>query len=748
MEEKSRVVELPVTAVEPGPAGQEPESEPTLADYLAVLSENRWLIAAAAAAALVLGALYLFVAPPKYRSDVLVQVEEKQKGFAGLDDLSGMFSEKTPADTEMEIIRSRSLIGTVVDQLGLDISVQPRRLRILGGAIARHWTGSGPAPAWLGLSSFAWGGEKVRVDRLDVGPGLLNDNLWLVARREGRYAILDPDDRELASGTVGKPVAAGEGPRRVGAFVSQLVARPGTRFYVKKVRRDAAVENLQRDLRISEKGKKTGVIVVALEGRDPERIVAILDAVAQSYVRQNVERKSAEAEKTLQFIESQLPVLKANVDRADEQLNSYRVTHGSVDLSLETKGALDRAVDLEKSLTELDLQQSELAQRFTASHPAIAALQQKREKLLAEKAGLEQKLKGLPAAELDSARLMRDAKVASELYFLLINKAQELRVVKSGTIGNVRVLDTAVLPYKPVSPKTAPTLALSLLLGLAVGVGAAFVRKSLDHSVDDPDVVERATGVGVYASVPHSARQDELVRQVQRERSRGRPVLAADDPADLAVEALRSLRTSLQFSLLENQSRIVAVVGAAPSAGKSFVCANLACVLAGAGKRVLVLDADLRRGRMHAYFGGDRAGGLSELVAGEITPEQAVRTTSVANVSYVSTGVLPANPSELLASERFRSVVSQLASRYDVLLLDTAPILAVADGIIAGRLAGVNLLVLRAGVHPVREIALAAKRFRQNGVRLHGVVMNDVTLSARSAGKYAYHYQYEYRREE
>ncbi len=746
-EEKNRVVDLPVPPGEPGYLPEQ-EAEPTLADYVAVLRANRWLVAAAAGAALVLGALYLFFTPPTYRADVLVQVEEKQQGVAGLGDLGSMLSEKTPADTEMEIIRSRMLVGAVVDQLGLDVVAQPRRLRFLGGALARRWTGEGPAPAWLGLSSFAWGGEKLRVDRLDVGPALEEEELGLVAREGGRYDLLDPDGRPLLSGEVGKPAAAGQGPGGVGIFVSQLVARPGTRFLVKKIRRDAAVEALQRDLRISEKGKKTGIIVVALEGRSPARITAILDAVAQTYVRQNVERKSAEAEKTLQFIESQLPLLKSNLDRAEEQLNTYRVSHGSVDLSLETKGALDREVDLEKALTELSLQQSELGQRFTASHPVLEALRQKREKLLAEKAALEQRLKGLPEAELDSARLMRDVKVSSELYFLLINKAQELQVVKSGTIGNVRIVDTAVLPYEPVSPKTAPTLALSLLLGLAVGVGGAFVRKALDHGVDDPDVVERAAGVSVYASVPHSVKQDELLRQYRRDRTKGRPLLAAHDPADLAIESLRSLRTALQFSLLESRSNVVAVVGAAPGAGKTFVAVNLAHVVADTGKRVLVLDADLRRGRMHAYFGADRGVGLAELVAGEIAPEQAIRKTASAGVDYVATGSLPANPSELLASERFKAVVAQLAPRYDVLLLDTAPILAVVDGAIAGRLAGVNLLVLRAGVHPVREIALAAKRFRQNGVRLHGAVMNDIRHEPGRSYQYGYHYQYDYRREE
>lgn len=756
-EEQRRIVDLPRPAATerraeeppppPPPAAAPGEDEPTLADYVAVVSRNRWLIAAATGAALALGALYLFLAPPVFRADVLIQVEEKSKGLGGIDELSAMFSEKTPAETEMEILRSRLLVGAVVEELQLDVVARPRTVPVLGSALARRWKGSEPAPAWLGLDSFAWGGERVRVDRLEVGAELVGERMTLVAMEKGRYRLLDAEGAELFQGQVGAAASGGEGPRQVALFVSELAARPGTQIQLRKLHRADTVDGLQKELRIGEKGKKTGIIQVALDGRSPARVAAILDSVSQNYLRQNVQRKSAEAEKTLQFVESQLPLLKDNLDRVEDRLNTFKQQRGSVDLTLETKGALDRAVEVEKALTELSLQRSELTQRFTESHPVLTALGQKREKLLAERANIDKRLKGLPEAELDAARLMRDVKTATELYFLLLNKAQELKVVKSGTIGNVRIIDSAVVPYKPVSPKAAPTLALALLLGLAVGVGAAFVRKALDHGVEDPDLVERSTGIPVYASVPHSARQDELLRALRRDRGKGRPVLAASDAHDLAVEALRSLRTALQFSLVESRSNVVAIVGAAPGAGKSFVAVNLAWVLADIGKKVLIVDADLRKGRLHSYFAGERQGGLSELIIGQLPLEQALRRTQNPQVDYVASGVLPPNPSELLSSERFRALVSQLGGRYDVVLVDTAPILAVTDGAIAGRLAGVSLMVLRSGVHPVRELALAAKRFRQNGVQLHGAIMNDVK-SRGALGTYAYHYQYEYRAED
>jgi len=326
----------------------------------------------------------------------------------------------------------------------------------------------------------------------------------------------------------------------------------------------------------------------------------------------------------------------------------------------------------------------------------------------------------------------------------MLNKAQQLRVAKSGTIGNVRVLDYAVLPKRPESPRPAPVLALALVLGLTGGVAAAFARRALDEGTHDPDEIERATGLAVYATIPHSERQAELGRRLHR-RGKAVPILAALDPGDIAVENLRSLRTSLQFALVEAKSNVIAIGGPAPDLGKSFVTVNLAHVLAASDRRILVIDGDLRRGRLHWYFGGDRSPGLSELVSGEIPLERAVRRTDLAKLDFLASGRVPPNPSELLGSARFGQVLAALSSRYDLAVVDTPPILAVTDTALIARMAGVNLLVLRAGRHPLSEIALTVKRLAQNGIKVHGAVLNDMPLTERRYGKIAHYYQYEYR---
>ncbi len=731
-------------APQPTFVGSMEEQEPALRSYVETILDARRVILAAMASVLIGGILYLLLATPIYQADALAQVEEKKSTLAGMEDLSSMFTSTSPAETEIEILRSRMLVGSVVDELHLDVVAQPRFFPVLGRAIARRYASDVPATPVLGLSSYAWGGERIGLSRLEVPKRWEGKPLTVVARGGGRYDLLDPEGNLVAHGEAGKALALGQG----GLFVSDLVAREGTRFRIARLPRAKVMEKLQKDLVIAEKGKKTGVIRIALEGADPERISAIIDAIARTYLRQNVERKSAEAAKTLQFVSGQLPQLKVNVEKAEAALNAYRKERGGgFDLSVETKAALDRVADIEKLLTEIALQRNELSGKFTEGHPAFAALNRKAAQLQSERRDLDRELRGLPETELNAARLTRDAKVASELYVLLMNKAQELQVMKSGTIGNVRILDGALVPEEAVSPKTSKTLALSLLLGVALGIAIAFTRKALDQGVEDPEVIERETGLPVYASVPHSQAQATLAQPLRKRRSATVPALAATQPDDLAVEALRSLRTSLQFALADARNNIIAIAGPSPSIGKSFVSVNLAYVLADVGRRVLLVDADLRKGHLHCYFGVARAPGLSDLIRGTAIEEEAIRRTSADNLHFLAMGDRPPNPSEILSSSRFGDLMVRASKGYDLVLVDTAPVLAVADATLACYPAGTTLLVLRAGQHPVREIAAAAKRMVQSGVTPRAIILNDVMPKAAgyAYSKYGYHYHYEYR---
>jgi tyrosine-protein kinase Etk/Wzc len=712
-----------------------------LAEHLYALFQARILISVTTVGAVALGALYLAIAIPTYRSDVVVQVEDTGKSIAGLSEVSELLGEKILGDTEMEILRSRSLLGAVVDQVNLQVEATPHRFPLLA-SLARRYRGAAPARPFLGLRSYAWGGERIALERLDVPDSLLNENLTLLAT-PGGYIVRGPGGKQLLAGEVGKPASGTHPDGPVRAFVSDLSARPGTRFDVSKRSRSRVIEQIQEELRITEKGKNTGVLVVALPGADPQRLAHILDAVATNYVRQNVERKSAEAAKTLDFLETQLPALRANLEAAEAALKGYQVQKGVVDLSREAQAMLEHSVSIERALSESEMQRSDLRQRFTENHPALISLTDKVEKLRGERAALNAKMRDLPGTELESARFARDVKVASELYDVLLNKAQELRVVKSGTIGNVRILDRASVPDRPTSPKSGPVLLVCLVLGLCGGVALAFARKSLYAGIDDPEMVERLAGVTVYATVPRSAKQASLNRSSGRREAQA--LLSAVDPGDTAVEAIRSLRTGLQFALLEASNNVVMVTGPTADVGKSFVTANLAHVMASAGRRVLLIDGDLRRGRVHKFFGGSRSPGLSDVFTGSALMADAVRKSQLDDLHWLPTGRIPPNPAELVGSDRFQRVLAELSARYDLVLIDTAPILPVTDAALIGQFAGTTLFVLRAGSHPVREIVSAVKRLAQNGVKVQGAVFNDVSGAGARYSKYGYQYRYDSR---
>jgi tyrosine-protein kinase Etk/Wzc len=644
------------------------------------------------------------------------------------------------------------MLAGVVDALHLDVGATPKFYPKIGRPIAHYRDGKELASPLFGAPRFSWGGERIKVTRFDVPPELENASivLTLVAGEPGRFEILHGSQRPVAAGDVGKPVSwtmetpTGEGTATV--FVQELRARPGTQFNVWKTSRALAAKELGASLKFAEKGKYTGVVRVSTVAGDPAYAVAVLNAFAERYVRHNVERKSTEAERTLAFLDTQVPILREKLDAAENAFEKYKSAEGTqgVDLTLATTSTLQRSVELERRLSEMELLRKEMLHRFTDTHPAVQSLNEKVAFLRAERDGIDAQISQLPEAESRSLRLKRDVSVASGLYLMLLNRSQEIKIAKSGLVGNVRILDPAIMPSGPVNPKRGEKAAFALAAGLLGGILLAIGKKALQQGLVDPADAEKATGLIVRASIPHSERQAALQREGKASGGRHHPVLAAVDPTDMAAESIRSLRTSLQFALMESPNHIIAIGGPRPGVGKSFVTVNLARVFADTGKRVLLLDCDLRKGSLHNYLGIHRTPGMAEAIGGEVSVADVLHKTDMPGIDFIPRGSSPSNPSELLGSERFKHMVEDLARSYDIVLVDLPPILAVTDAALVGRVAGVNLLVLRAAWHPIRELQQAVKAYAENGVRLSGLVFNDVPQGKGGPGGYAYQYQYHY----
>jgi tyrosine-protein kinase Etk/Wzc len=717
---------------------------------LGALIDRKYLIAAVTAVFMAVGVFYAVFATPVYQATAMIQVEDGGASVPGFDDMAGMFESTSAAVTEIELLKSRSVIGEAVDTLKLDIVAEPKLFPVIGNRAFRKFTPveeGDVAEPYFGANSYAWGGESIDVFRFDVPRSAIGAGFTLVAGvgtdKNKSFTLLNDEDEVILQGKVGEELTNG----KFNLTIRSLVARSGTEFTLVRKDRLNTILDLQAAIGAGEKGKDSGIINLSLQSESTQFAEKVLDKVAGIYVRRNVERNSAEAQKSLEFLEVQLPEVKKQLEYAEQRFNDYQIKRQSINITLETQGVLEQVVELETKLQELELKRLELSRKFKDSHPTYQGVLEQIEAVEKQKQNLVGEVGNLPETQQELLRLKRDVEVSNQIYTLLLSKTQELDIVRAGTVGNVRIIDHAeVNTSKPVKPKKALIVVMATMLGGMLAVAIVLIQKAIHKGVEDPNEIE-ALGLPVYASVPYSDYQDKLTGFSRARKSKDKPksILAVDNPADLSIEALRSLRTSLHFAMMEAKNNIIAISGPSPGVGKSFISVNLATVLAQSGKKVLVIDADMRKGYLQTQFGMKWDDGLSDLLSGRLTLNQVTKKSQVQDLDVITRGQIPPNPSELLMHSNFTKLVEQVKDKYDIVIIDTPPILAVTDPAIVSAHTGTTLLVTRFGQNHAREIELTRNRFEQNGIDVKGVVFNGVVKKASNAYGYYGYYNYEYK---
>lgn len=734
-------------------SGADGSAEISLGEILNALLQRWWLISVVFIVVVVAGLSYALLARPVYQADALIQVEE-QKGSAlsGLSQLSDYIGvQSSSVAGELEILRSREVLLKAVQATRADVIVEvDNRFPLIGDWLARRHADDSVADPVLGLSGYAWGGERIDVAELSVSPQAWGQPLYVVVQEDG-YVIEDDDGRELAVGSVGERASFTFMGMPASLALRELHARPATRFLVQQNSPYETVNEIRRQLDVSEAGKQSNVIRLSYEANDQLFARELLNAIARAYLAQNVERRSAEARSSLSFLEAQLPELKRTVDQMEEALSSYRSKSGTIAINKEAEGLLQQAISLENNRLELELKRDELLQRFKPEHPSVRAIEQQIAQVRQASARLNGSIDKLPQAQKDLLRLERDAKVNTELYISLLNNAQELKIAEAGTVGNVRIIDFAVPNTKPVAPRKMLVVAASMVLGLMLGIFAALVMRFLRPAIQRSEQIEQGTGLTTYVTVPESDTQRRFRISTRRSRkmlpgeAAGANVLALSQPDDPAVESLRSLRTGLAFALMGAEGKVLVITGATAGVGKSFISTNLAALLAANGKRVLLVDTDLRRPRLAEYFAYERKeNGLSNVLAGTAELDAVIRPI-VQNLDVMPAGSTPPNPGELLLSDRFAEMLKQLEGRYDHILLDTPPILPVADTLAVMQYAAVAFMVARAEQTTVNELRDAMAKLNSAGVAepMKGVIFNGVRRNRLGYGSsYKYYYSY------
>ncbi|ENU11498.1 polysaccharide biosynthesis tyrosine autokinase [Acinetobacter baumannii] len=697
------------------------------------------LIALCVILSVVCALLYLRVTPDTYSVDALVQVEDSKGASAALlGDLSQMIEQKSPAQAEIEILKSRLVLGSVIKDLHLNIQVSSTENtfthRLLSDTDYKTEYAKKSVLFKDGLKSFD-------IRQFEIPAYYLDKNLLLDFDKQS-LRLTDPDTEEVILTVPLNQANSVTGPYGLWKVAIFTKDQFDSTYNIKKLSLPLAIKSISSDYSVEEKGKLTGILGLSYQGQDQEHITKVLNAILATYSAQNIERRSAESAQTLKFLDEQLPDLKKQLDDAERQFNKFRQQYNTVDVTKESELYLTQSITLETKKAELEQKQAEMAAKYTAEHPAMREINGQLAAINKQIGELNSTLKQLPDVQRQYLQLYREVEVKTQLYTALLNSYQQLRIAKAGEIGNVRIVDTAIEPVQPIKPKKLLVLILSVFVGGFIGTLIALLRNMLRTGIKDSGQIENELDLPVYATVPRSPIQESRIKILKKKKSI--PILAVKNSDDIAIESLRSIRTAIHFALANAKNNIIMIAGPSPEVGKSFISTNLATIFAQGDKRVLLIDADMRRGYMHKYFDVDVKPGLSELLSGQADLQKVLHKTQITNLDVITRGKSPTNPSEILSSNQFKELLEQLQSQYDHIIIDTPPVLAVTDGIIISQYTGVNLIVARYAKSQMKELELTVNRFEQAGVKVNGFILNDIQRASAGYG-YGYNYAYAYK---
>ncbi|EDM7942633.1 tyrosine-protein kinase, partial [Salmonella enterica subsp. enterica serovar Kentucky] len=519
--------------------------------------EARWWVLGTTAIFALCAVIYTFFATPIYSADALVQIEQNA-GNSLVQDINSALANKPPAsDAEIQLIRSRLVLGKTVDDLDLDIAVTKNTFPLFGAGWERL----------MGRQN-----ERVKVTTFTRPETMSGQIFILKVLGDKRYQLVS-DGGFSAQGVVGQPL----NKDGVTMQIEAIDARPDTEFTVSKFSTLGMINNLQNNLTVTETGKDTGVLSLTFTGEDRDQIREILNSITRNYLQQDIARKSEEAGKSLAFLAKQLPEVRSRLDVAENKLNAFRQDKDSVDLPLEAKAVLDSMVNIDAQLNELTFKEAEISKLFTKAHPAYRTLLEKRKALEDEKAKLNGRVTAMPKTQQEIVRLTRDVESGQQVYMQLLNKQQELKITEASTVGDVRIVDPAITQPGVLKPKKALIILGSIILGLMLSIVGVLLRSLFNRGIESPQALEEH-GISVYASIPLSEWQKarDSVKTIKGiKRYKQSQLLAVGNPTDLAIEAIRSLRTSLHFAMMQAQNNVLMLTGVSPSIGKTFVCANL-----------------------------------------------------------------------------------------------------------------------------------------------------------------------------
>lgn len=674
-------------------ASSKKKEETDLFDLLKELVKNWKIMIPCLIISGIVGVFIAMWIRPIYKVDALLQIESKNNKNVGMmAGLGNLFATTSPAETEIELINSRQIIGEAVEKMRLQYMAEPTNKldRLL------HQEGR------LELNNFEVPWDKI--------PQTEKIKPWVAEATDSTtFDLYDHNDKKILTGKVGQTYRVPYAGDTVVFGVFNMDAVAGQKFELYKLERLDAIAKFKGAFRVKERGKKTGILEFSYQDIYPDRATKILNEIATTYLQQNVEQRNAEAQKTLEFLEKQLPEVKAQMDSSLLKFNTYRNKVGSVDINAETRLVLEKRTRLQQNLLDLQQKKKSAIRLFQPEHPTIKTLEEQEAALRRELATNSNETKKLPATQQEVLKLTNEVDMSKIMYTTMLNNIQQLKLVSAGEVGSVRIIDFAEEVSRPSKPKKPMIVCAALFIGLLLGMAIITIKSKLNNGVRDANFIERETGFSVYAKVPKG----------NPNGTKGTRPLAVVEPDDVAVESLRALRSSLEFSMEDGCKPIIGVSGLIPGVGKSFISVNLAALYAGLGKKVLLIDADLRKGRLHKEFGIKRNKGLSQVLLHTAELPEVINHTEVDNLDVMPCGNVPSNPSELLGSKHYASMIEELEKQYDMIIIDTPPIMLVTDAALACRFASQIVMVIEYNRHSIDAIKDGMKQLLKGNNEAH-----------------------------
>lgn len=728
---------------------QATDEQINIRDYLRVILKRRWAIITVFAVIVVSVTIHAYTATPIYKATARLIIDKENPNVMSIQEVMAVDTSGTDYyQTQYKIIESRNVARAVIKRLNLDKNEEfvprPRDnfLANLKRSVQKTAAAFEKAVVALLRTSEAGSSQALKehdpdyklvsafIDRIKVNP-ISNSRLVDIG-----FEAKDPVLAAKITNTLAQ------------AYIEQNL---DTKLKAVK----GAVRWLNnRVVAEREKVEKSEQALLAYKTRhsivtdftsDVEKITAQKLAHLNTQI---VEAESVRVEAETRY--KQALELKRTPDMLDsipEVLNNELIQH------------------IKSMEVELYKRISELSKKYGQKHPQMIAIQaelktlQKRktyevkrvvnslnneyrvarakeESLKASLAKQRKESLDLNQKAIEYGVLQREVESAQQMYQLLINRFKETSLTEDMKAGNIRVLDRAEVSKSPVKPRKQRNILMSVLFGLAGGLGLAFFLEYLDNTIKDPEDIKRYLNIPYLGPVPVIVPNDNQGEDVPPE------MVVLNSPKSTASEAYRGIRTNILFSSAESEPQVIMVTSSGPQEGKTITSSNLAITMAQSGNKVVLLDCDMRRPRVNKLFGISRNRGMTNLLVEKTDLKLTVFNTSVPNLHVIPSGPIPPNPSEILGSKRMEELIEVLRKNFTRIIIDTPPITAVTDAALLGKLSDGVVLVVRAN-RTVRDMAKTGlEQLTAVGAKLLGVVLNGVGMGRGSYYYYQYYYYY------